>query len=407
MKKLLAAYQPRTRSGRVLASAAMADSVGSGLFLALIPVFVVAKLGIDPVKVGLVLGAANLFGLLSPLPAGRLSDRFGPGAGVVGVAREPSGRLRGIPVRGLVHRVRGPYVRAEPARPGSSPVQQAFIIQVEPPDERTRSVAIIRTVRNAGMSVGLLLSALAIAVDAYRIAFAFNAASYLVLLLAVWTLRGQAVPRSVPREGEDTRGNVLRDRRYLLMSIGNAVLMLHDSVLFTLIPLWMVTKTAAPVWLVGPLLALNTVLTVLLQVPLTTWATQVDAARRTLVRSLVPLVGACLLFLAAEPSEAVLAACLAVLAVVVLTFGENLHSVGAFELAHRLAPEHATGAYLGAFNLGVSAQLAFGPPFMTAVVLRGPVGWVALAVTFVVGGALMMAGSSGVEGKQWVSTSSS
>ena len=279
MKKLLAAYQPRTRSGRVLASAAMADSVGSGLFLALIPVFVVAKLGIDPVKVGLVLGAANLFGLLSPLPAGRLSDRFGPGPVWSVLLASRAVGYAGFLFVGSFTEYAVLTCALSLLDRGSSPVQQAFIIQVEPPDERTRSVAIIRTVRNAGMSVGLLLSALAIAVDAYRIAFAFNAASYLVLLLAVWTLRGQAVPRSVPREGEDTRGNVLRDRRYLLMSIGNAVLMLHDSVLFTLIPLWMVTKTAAPVWLVGPLLALNTVLTVLLQVPLTTWATQVDARK--------------------------------------------------------------------------------------------------------------------------------
>jgi MFS family permease len=418
-------YLPRTRSGRVLAVAAAVDAVGTGLFLALIPVFVVTQLGVDPVQVGVVVGLANLLGLFAPVPAGLAADRFGAGTlwVVLLVARAVgySGFL-------LVDTLTG-YAVLTCALAlldrASTPVQQAFVVQVEPPEERSRSMAVLRTVRNAGLSVGLLGSGVVISIgglSAFLTGFAINALSYLVLAVAVRGLdrerRTGPVDASAPGPGagpgagpvsgtaEDSSepdphhspardgGGVWRDRRYLLLSFGNMLLTLHDSMLFTLLPLWIVVKTAVPEAAVGPLLAVNTVLTVLLQVPLTRWAEGVPLARRTVVRSLLPLAGSCVLFAAAEPSGAVVATTLAVLAVLALTLGENMHSVAAFELSHRLAPERGMGGYLGVFNLGWSAQVAVGPPFMTAVVLRGVVGWGALVGVFVVGVVSMAVGAA-------------
>ncbi|WP_328647463.1 MFS transporter [Amycolatopsis sp. NBC_00348] len=391
-RRLYDSYAPRTRAGRLLACAAAGDSTGSGLFLALAPVFVVTYLGVDPVRIGVVLGAANLLGLASPVLAGALADRFGADrvwsvlllaraigySGFVFVSSFSAYAVLTCAVCVLD--------RAAPA------VQQAFVVQVEAADERTRSMAVLRTVRNAGMSLGLLGSGVMIAMGAewsFRLGFAVNALSYVGLLVVVRVL-GRDLPRPAPSAGPTQRSKV--DGRYVLMSIGNAVLSLHDSVLFTLIPLWLVTRTQAPPALIGPLLASNTVLTVLLQVPLSRWCAGPAAARRTVVRALAPLAGSCLLFLAAEPAGPAGAIGLAVAAVMVLTVGENMHSAAAFELSHRLAPDRAMGAYLGVFNVGNAAQLSFGPPFMTAVVLRGPLGWASLAVAFAVGGVLMVAG---------------
>ena len=395
---LLQAYAPRTRAGRLLAGAAAVDSMGSGLFLALIPVFVVTHVGIDPVSVGVALGVANLLGLAGPVPAGWLADRFGAGrvwsvlllARAVGYAGflfvdSFAGYLVLTCVVSLLDR-------------GSTPVQQVFVVQVEPVEERSRSLAVLRTMRNAGMSLGLLGSGVLIAlntVSAFHFGFAVNALSYVGLLLVVRSLSRDVRP--VPARDRPPTTLPTADGRYLLMSVGNALLTLHDSVLFTLIPLWLVTKSTAPPALIGPLLALNTVLTVLLQVPVTKWSIGLNAARRTVIRAALPLVGACLLFLAAEFAGPVLAGVLAALAVIALTVGENLHTAAGFELSHLLAPEHSAGAYIGVFNLGVAAQLCFGPPFMTAVVLRGPVGWLALSATFAIGAVVMVAGGRRVE----------
>jgi len=48
----------------------------------------------------------------------------------------------------------------------------------------------------------------------------------------------------------------------------------------------------------------------------------------------------------------------ALLAVLLLTLGENLHSVSAFELSCRLASERPFGSYLGVFDLGATLMAA-------------------------------------------------
>lgn len=399
--RLAGRYLPTTRSGRLLAGAAAVDSVGSGVFLAILPVFVVTQLGVDPLDVGLVVGVANLVGLFAPVPAGALADRIGAGPVwtvlLVGRALGYGCFLLvdSLPWYAVLTCALAVLDRA------STPIQQAFVVQVEPPEERGRSMAVLRTVRNAGLSVGLLLSGVLISIGgqgAFLVGFAVNAASYLLPVLAVRRIDRER-RASTPLPVADVRpvvvtgrGGVWRDRPYLLLTAGNMLVCLHDSVLFTLIPLWIVTRTAVPEAVIGPLMAVNTVLTVLLQVPLTRWAEGVAKARRMVVAAVLPLIGSCALFAVAEPVGALIATVLAVVAVLALTLGENMHSVAAFELSHRLAPDQTIGGYLGVFNLGWSAQLALGPPFVTGVALRGPVGWGVLAGVFVVGTAAMALG---------------
>jgi MFS family permease len=395
-------YLPRTRSGRALGLAAAVDSVGSGLLLATLPIFVITQLHVTPLNVGVVVGTANLVGLLAPVPAGLVADRLGAGrswtALLLARAIGYSGFLfvDSLLSYAVLAAVLSLLDRA------STPVQQAFVTQVEPVVERTRSMAVLRTARNAGLSVGLLAAGLVIAAGGrgpFLVGFGVNAASYLVLMAVVRRLdrgRRSAPPRPVAADAPVTPeagSGVWRDGRYLLMAAGNLLMTLHDSVLSTLLPLWIITRTSVPPAVVGPLLAVNTVLTVVLQVPLTRWADGVSPARRTVLRSLLPLVGSCVLFAVAEPADARLATALAVAAILLLSLGENMHSAAEFELSHRLAPDWAMGSYLGVFNLGWSAQLAIGPPFMTAVVLRGPPGWTALAGAFAVGTVAMMVGS--------------
>lgn len=73
----------------------------------------------------------------------------------------------------------------------------------------------------------------------------------------------------------------------------------------------------------------------------------------------------------------------AVLAVVLLTVGENLHAVAAWNLSYEMAPAPARARYLATFSLGVTGQQILGPVLMTAVMLPlGSIGWALLAVVF-------------------------
>ncbi|MEU6130932.1 MFS transporter [Saccharopolyspora sp. NPDC047091] len=392
-----------SRRGLVLAGGGLVDALGTGLFLVLIPVYVVVRLGIDPVQVGVVVGVANLIALASPGPAGWLSDRIGAGGvwtflllvRAVGYAAFPF--VSSFWAYAVLLCVLGLADRA------STPVQQLFLLQSESPENRSRAMAVLRTARNIGMSAGLLLGGVVVSIGtdtAYFTGFAINAASFAVLLAVVRLLirRGSgplpvsAEPAEPAVESPERRKAVLKDPRYLTLVAGNAILLLHDSVLFTLLPLWIITRTPLADGWVGPLLAINTVLTVGLQVPLTRWTRTIPAARRTAIRALVPLLVATGCFFGAENASADVVLLVAVLAVVLMTVGENMHSVSAFELSYRLAPERSMGAYLGAFDFGQAVQFAVGPPFMTVVVLRGALlGWGALGAAFAVGTVLVAA----------------
>ncbi|MCX4632353.1 hypothetical protein [Streptomyces sp. NBC_01443] len=57
-----------------------------------------------------------------------------------------------------------------------------------------------------------------------------------------------------------------------------------------------------------------------------------------------------------------------------------------------LAPDHVQGAYQSVFALGPGITRALGPSLLAVVVLRNGVGgWLALAVSFVVSGAVVSA----------------
>ncbi len=407
---LVRAYLPNTRSGRILSCGAALDSLGTGLFLSLLPVFLVRSLGVEPLYVGLIIGFANLLALFASVPTGWLCDLLGAGrvwkALVVVRMVGYSGFLfvDSFLAYALLTCLLVPLDR------GSGTAQQAFVVHSEPPGERSRSMAGVRTARNVGMSVGLLLTGVLLGLGtdwAFQLGFLLNALSYAALWAAVAAVaRTGAVMKSAEQgerpaaadgssEQEVDQGlSPFRNRRYLTLVAGDTLVLLHDSLLFTLFPLWLVSRTEVPDAMVGPLLAVNTVLTVLLQVPLTRWAKDHDGARRTVIAAVGPLLACCLLFAAAEANAGLWGATtLAVLAILFLTVGENLHSVGSFELSHRMAPPALIGRYLGVFNLGNSVQLTIGPPLMTAVVLRGPAGWIVLAGAFALGTLLMAAGA--------------
>jgi len=61
------------------------------------------------------------------------------------------------------------------------------------------------------------------------------------------------------------KGGFYRDRRFLLVAAANAVLMLHDSMLFILIPLWIVQRGGLSETVSSTLLLLNTAITLWLR----------------------------------------------------------------------------------------------------------------------------------------------
>lgn len=394
LARFLLATLPRTPSGRKLAAGAAVDSIGSGMFLAASTLYFVTVVGLPATQVGMVLSVAGVVGLLSPVPLGRLADRTGPtkvyvallaarGVGYAGFALVDSFWPYAILTCVLTALDRG-----------CSPLQQVVVGLIEGGGNQTRTMASIRSVRNIGLTAGFLLAGAVLAIG-YRAAFAAlflgNSLTFFVIAVVVERLRRKTA--AMDRRAESAKASAdsaasvrspFRDLRFMLFTVSNGVLSLHDSVLFVLLPLWLATATTVPASAVSVLLAVNTVLTVLLQVYVAKFAETTARALKLIWAALLPLLLSCGVFAGAEHVSVWPAVAFAVFAVVLLTVGENLHSVAVWNLSYEMAPTPARARYLAAFSLGVTGQQILGPVLMTAVMLPlGSIGWALLAVVLV------------------------
>lgn len=371
---------------RTLALATLANTVGSGLWLAGGALYLTRDVGFSPAAVGAGLTVAWLVGLTASVPLGALADRRDPrtlraaiqlGQAVAAAAYLLVGSMPVFLTVAILEAL---------LASGNLAVRAALVAAVAGPRGRVHAFATLRAVANLGIAAGAALAGFALAVDthrAYQVLVVGNAATY--LLSAVLLMRLPAhppVPRA-PASGRPRRARALRDGRFLAVSGASAVLALHLTVLTLVVPLWTVTRAGAPPPVVSAVLLTNTVLTVLLAVRLSRGADTAAPAARKLRRAGLVLAAATPLYAATAGLPTVPAVALLLAATAVWTFGDLWHGAAGAGLAYDLAPPDALGAYQGADGLLAGLARAVGPALLTLLVLDGGVpGWLALGALF-------------------------
>ena len=390
----LSDYLPPTRDGRVFAGTALVDSCGTGLYLAGSAVYFVRTVGLSSAQVGTGLAVAGLVAFLAAVPVSSLSERIGALTLLrllqlwrgcwFAVLAFVTGPWQFVAVSALMALAQGAL----------APMTQAVVGAVTEGADRTRTLAVVRTVRNAGFSLGALAAAPLLALDssvALRAVILANAVSFVVAAVLLGRVRVAVTAAKAPaRPG--LRGLLagFRDRRYLALTAVNGVLTLHMSMLSVGVPLWTVQHTPAPVGLVAVLTAVNTVLAILLQVPFTRAADTPRAVTRALRRAGWALAACCAVLALAASAGRWTAVALLVAATVLLTLGDLWQAIGGWELSYRFAPAERQARHLAVFSLGGSAQDVVGPlPIGTVVIGAGPVGWLGLGAVLLLGAALV------------------
>lgn len=383
---------PSSPAGRTLAIGAGIDSLGTGMFFASFALYFVGVVGFAATDVALAATLAGAVALLAPVPLGRLADRLGTGRFYIALLL-----LRGLGYGcfAFVSDFKGFLVLTvllTAADRASSPIHQAVVTALISGQDRTRTMASIRAVRNIGLTVGFLLAgaAFAAAESSVFVAIFFgNGLSFVVVAVMVRHVLSKTravVKRSTPAPTAAAVAGVrspFRDRWFMVFTVGNGVVSLYDTVLIVLLPIWVIEHTAVPVALVPVLMAVNTVLTVLLQVYVARFADGPAAAIRLLVLSGALMAVCCGFFAMAQAASTTFAILAILVAVVVLSVAENIQEVAAWELSAVLSPEAARARYLGAFSLGFSGQKVIGPSVLVVVLIpMGLIAWPVLAGAF-------------------------
>ncbi|MFE9655356.1 MFS transporter [Micromonospora sp. NPDC006431] len=375
---------------RTLSLATLANTVGSGLWLAGAALYLTRDVGLSPASVGAGLTVAGLVGLTASVPLGALADRRDPrtlravlqlGQAAVAAAYLLVGSF---PVFLAV------AVLDALLTSGNLAVRATLVAAVAGPQGRVRAFATLRAVANLGIAVGAGLAGLALAADthrAYQLLVVGDAVTY--LLSAALLLRLPACPPAARDRagGRPRRGRALRDGRFLAVSGASAVLSLHWTVLTLVVPLWTVSRAGAPPPVVSAVLLTNTALSVLLAVRLARGADDAVGAARSMRRAGLVLAVAMLLYAVTAGLPPAASVALLLVATAVYTAGDLWHGSAGAGLAYALAPPDAIGAYQGADGLLAGLSRALGPALLALLVLDGgPPGWVAVAALFAVVG---------------------
>ncbi|MEV5279471.1 MFS transporter [Streptomyces sp. NPDC051993] len=376
---------PPSGPARPLAAAQLVNSLGDGAYLVTSALYFSRIVGLSPTRIGLGLTLAWAVGAVAGVPLGRLADRRGPRTVAVLLAAATGASVAAfLFVRGFL-----PFVLAAccyaTAQTGLAAARQALLAALVDRRDRTHVLAHLQATLNAGLAIGAAFGGVALHYGtrtAYLAVFALDAAAF--LLCALVLLRLPTVPPRPAAPGKGPRIAVLRDRPYALVTFLNTLLLLRMPLISLAIPLWTVTRTNAPGWLVSALLVLNTGAVMLFQVRTASAVRDLPSAVRTVARGGVLMLASCAVFaVSSAGAPAWVAVAVLLLAGGLQVAGEMMQSSGAWQIGFDLAPADQQGEYQGFFGMGVPLARMLGPLLLTALVIDwGVPGWLLLGLLF-------------------------
>lgn len=366
----------------VLAAATAINRAGM-MALPFLVLYLTEALHLSESDAGFTLSLYGIGSLLTSPLAGRLSDRYGPL-----LLMRLSLLLSGILLLCF------PWVRnyfailslvflwavvSEAFRPAS----MAIISDWVAPEQRKAAFALNRLAINLGMSIGPAAGGF-IAAISFAAVFLIDGATAIIagLILAFSALR-PVVPHAANPEHAASRSvaahaaTVFTDRRFFFFLAAllpvTVVFFQHNSTL----PLFLVRDLQLPESRYGILFAINTVMIILLEVPLNTGMSHWPYRRALSLGCLLWGVGFGALIFTTNFAGAAFS-------VAVWTFGEMILFPGAAAYVSEIAPAERRGVYMGIYQMSFSLAFILAPLLGTHVLERfGATAW--WSATFALG----------------------
>jgi MFS family permease len=376
---------------RSYAVATLVTTFGTGLLVGSLPLYFTRIVHLSAARVGLGLTIASIVMLASGVLVGHLADRLGPLQVVkVMLLLDAAAMLSFLFIGNFLSFLIVATVHVVAAN-GISTAEGALMRRVAG-EGAAGYRSSIHAITNLGLSLGLVPGGIAIqsgTATAYRALIILDVLSF----VGAWAVL-RRLPRyePLPRPTTTRSWIALRDRPYIAFAFLAAALQPQFYVLVLLLPLWVVEETNAPRWCIPLSLVFNTILIILMQVRLGGQVrTLRDGGFAWRRAGMFFLLSCTVLGLAAGlPSWAALI--LVIVAVVLHTFGEIMHTSGGFAIGMGLPPAHAQGQYDGVGGVIGGSGAAVAPALLLGVVLgRGLPGMIGLGVFFLLTTMLMPA----------------
>jgi MFS family permease len=355
-----------------------------GSFVMTFLILYLTRRGFSAQEAGAAVSLYGLGGVVASIVGGELTDRIGRSRTITismfasAAVMIALSQVNLLPIILVLTALAG--LASEAYRPASS----ALLADLVPAGQRVAAFAALRFVLNAAFALGAATAGL-LAQRSFFLLFVADAATSVVFgLLAIVAIHDVHAARpATEHRGVGGYRAVITDRVFLIFLIAMllvAFVYLQSYTTFSL----QVRALGFSAAVYGGLIALNGLLIVLLELPLTAW-TQHRAPRPVIAGGFL-LVGIGFSLVAVAHVLPLL-----VLAVLIWTLGEMLNSPMAGAYVADRAPAHLRGRYQGAWGLSWGVALILGPVIGTSLFAWNPSGfWLICGLLASIGAALVL-----------------
>jgi MFS family permease len=343
-----------------LSTVALVNRAGT-MVLPFLTLYLTQRLDLTPARAGQIVGCYGLGSVAGSYLGGWLSDRIGARrVQLLSLTASGLGFLMLLYLHDFSSWALGVFCVSTVAE-AFRPAMMVAVADASPPSVRPRAFAAVRLAVNLGMSIGPAVGGL-LAARHYRWLFIGDAATCwaaaVVLLVAVRDR--SSIPTDRRSTAFRTTGSPWRDPPFLgflALTMMFGVVFLQ---IFTTMPIYFKQHYGFAEDTIGLLLALNAILIVALEMILLRALENRDRVSVAGAGALLACAGMALL-----PLGSVLS--MAVLSVVIWTFGEMLALPMCNAIAADRAGTNPMGSYMGAYTLAFSVSFVLAPVLGTIV----------------------------------------
>jgi MFS family permease len=395
VRRFLSSLNPRLpRAVQLLQAGGLMNAFGNGLVLPFLLIYLHNERGIGLGVAGLVLATNAGVSLLAGPVGGALVDRFG---GKLMLTAALGFLTAGFLGYAFVESAWQGFLASAVTGIGNGffwPAQSTLLAGLTTRAQRSATFAMQRVVMNLGIGLGGVAGGF-ISSESFRALFALDALTFVAYAVVLGVFvhdPARTGPKAERAERPGSYRTVLRHRVFMALMCVNALYIGAGIAQLEILPAFAKNEAGVSERGIGLLFFINTIVIVLLQLPITRLA---EGRRRIPILALIGAVSAAAWLLVPASGlwiSGVAAFALIAVAVSVFALGECLHGAIQPTLVVDLADPRLLGRYMAVSALSWQVGFMVGPAAGGVLLAASPTGlWLVMASVLLLGGLVTLA----------------